>query len=71
MSEVTQSRGNTENTEGAAAAEGEGEDGQDHHHTETASCEQRHEVKQSEGSTKVTILVRELTTATGEEPGRL
>ena len=70
MSEVTQSRGNTENTEGAAAAS-EGEDGQDHHHMETASCEQRHEVKQSEGNTKVTILVRELTTATGEEPGRL
>ena len=68
MSEVTQSRGNTENTEGAAAAEGEGEDGQDHHHMETASCEQRHEVKQSEGNnTKVTILVREPTTATGEK----
>ena len=66
MSEVTQSRGNTENTEGAAAAS-EGEDGQDHHHMETASCEQRHEVKQSEGNTKVTILVRELTTATGEK----
>ena len=70
MSGVTQSRGNTENTEGVTAAS-EGEDGQDHHHMETASSEQMHEVKQSEGNTKVTILVRELTTATGEEPGRL
>ena len=60
MSEVSQSRGNTENTGG------EGEDGQDHHHMETASSEQMHEVKQSEGNTKATILVREPPIATGE-----
>ena len=57
MSEDTQSRGDTENTGG------EGEDGQDHRHMETVSCEHLHEVKQSEGNTKVTVLVREPTTA--------
>ena len=60
MSEVSQSRGNTENTGG------EGEDGQDHHHMETASCQHLQEVKQSEGNTKATVLVREPTIATGE-----
>ena len=60
MSEVSQSRGNTENTGG------EGEDGQDHHHIETGTCEQMQEVKQSEGNTKVTVLVREPTIAAGE-----
>ena len=60
MSEVSQSRGNTENTGG------EGEDGQEHPVMETASSEHLHEVKQSEGNTKVTVLVREPTIATGE-----
>ena len=60
MSEVSHSRGNTENPGG------EGEDGQDHPVMETVSCEQMHEVKQSEGNTKVTVLVREPTIAAGE-----
>ena len=60
MSGVSHSRGNTENPGG------EGEDGQDHHHMETASSEQMHEVKQSEGNTKATVLVREPTIAAGE-----
>ena len=60
MSEVSQSRGDTENTGG------EGEDGQDHPVMETGSCEHLHEVMQSEGNTKAKILVREPTIATGE-----